>query len=306
MRIVNAIGRCASHGATTLLAGGLSLRLTIGDSVPGLSAIFYATPWPVLAALAILPAFLWVRRRRWQPAGGFALVALLCGIAWARTSFRAGPVPVPGSLRVAYWNVGRPDRERPEVLAKMSEIRADVFGLGETRRGNGPVDPSWTTGQPGKHVLPLRRHMMLSSPMPATQLHDGFLNDRGQYALTQTELRGKAVFILMVDFDAVVTISRKPAFDRMAEIIDSLGDAPLIVMGDFNTPSESVYFTPLRHRLKSAFATAGRGYSHTWPMPLPVLDLDHIWVSHHFRVVSSEHPVSFLSDHLPIVADLEL
>ncbi len=303
---MNAIGRWVSHMATTLLAGGLSLRLTIGDSVPGLSAIFYATPWSVLAAMALLPTFLLARRRRGLPAAGFALVALLCGAAWAGTSFRLGPAPVQGSLRVAYWNVGRPDRERPDVLAKMAEIRADVFGLGETRRGNGPVDPSWTSGQPGKHILPLRRHMMLSTPLPAAQLHDGFLNDRGQYALTQTELRGKTVFILMVDFDAVVTISRKPAFDRLTEIIDSIGDVPLIVMGDFNTPSESVYYPPLRHRMRSAFATYGRGYSQTWPMPFPVLDLDHIWVSHHFRVVSSEHPVSFLSDHRPIVADLEL
>lgn len=306
MRGLNTIGRWASHAATTLFAGGLSLRLTIGDSVPGLSAIFYATPWSVLAALALLPALLWARRRCWLPVVGFALVAVLCGAVWVRSSFRSGPSPVPGSLRVAYWNVGRPDGNRPEVLAKMAEIRADVFGLGETRRGNGPVASEWTIGQPGKHVLPLRRHMMLSSPMPATQLHDGFLNDRGQYALTQTELRGRTVFILMVDFDAVVSISRKPAFDRMAEIIEAVGDVPLIVMGDFNTPSESVYFTPVRHRLRSAFATAGRGYSHTWPMPLPVLDLDHIWVSHHFRVVSSEHPASFLSDHRPVVADLEL
>lgn len=307
MRLVRVAGRLVAQTATALLAGGLTVRLTIGDSVPGLAAIYYATPWAILTAMGIFPAMLWAHRRRWVPVLGFVVVSLLCGVAWVRTSFKRTPAAV-ASLRVAYWNVGRPDEGLGAVLDLVHGINAHIFGFGETRvkKSTGPQHPAWKDRQPDKNTLALRRGMLLATPEPASQLHDGFLNDRGQYALTETLLSGRKIFVLMVDFDAIVSWSRKPAFDRLIELIDSIGDEPLVVMGDFNTPSDSSYFPPLRTRLRSAFEDAGSGYAHTWPMPLPVLDLDQIWVSHHFKIVGAEHRTSFLSDHRPIIADLEL
>ena len=307
MKILRPLGRWTAKAATAFLAGGLSVRLTVGDTLPGLSALYYATPWSVLAASAIFPALLWARRRQWLAVAGFALVSLCCAVAWVRDAFRPVTPAGKSSLRVAYWNVGRPESTLGDVLNVVGDIHADVFGFGETKkmRGDIPPRPEWLERQPDKQILPLRRHMLLASPTKAVQLHDGFLNDRGQYALTQTELHGRKVLILMADFDAIIAWSRKPAFDRLIEIIDSIGDEPLIVMGDFNTPSDSAFFAPMRSRLKDVFETAGRGYAKTWPMPLPVLDLDHIWVSHHFRVVNGEHRTTFLSDHRPVIADLE-
>ena len=305
MRFLRALGRWTAQIATALLAGGLSVRLTIRDSIPGLSAIYYATPWPILAVAALLPAVLGARRRRWPIAAGFLFIALVCGAAWLRNAFHFQKPTGTATLRVAYWNVARPDASVGKVLDLVGEIKADIFGFGETTRGNAPSRPEWSARPPGKHLLPLRRHMLLTTPQPATQLHDGYLNDRGQYALTQTELHGRKIFILMADFDAIVAWSRKPAFDRLIQLIDAIGDEPLIVMGDFNTPLDSTFFAPLRARLRHTFATAGSGYAKTWPMPLPVLDIDHIWVSHHFRIVHSEHRTSLLSDHRPVIADLE-
>ncbi len=306
MRYFRIGGRWAAQAATALLAGGLSVRLTIGDSIPGIAAIYYATPWAVLASMGVFPTVLWARRRRWLPMLGFFLVSAACAFAWIRTSFHSAPKGAGATFRVAYWNVGRPTSNLGEVLDTIVEVKADVFGLGETNRHGGePIPrPEWSQRQPDKHVLALRRHMLLVSKTAATQLHDGFLNDRGQYALTETELAGRKVFVLMADFDAIVSWSRKPAFDRLIEIIDAIGDEPLIVLGDFNTPSDSAFFLPLRKRLRDVFEAAGHGYAHTWPMPLPVLDLDHIWVSHHFRVVESEHLTNFLSDHRAVVAGL--
>lgn len=306
-QIFPALARWATQIATALLAGGLSVRLTIRDSIPGLSAIYYATPWPILTAAALFPAILWARRRRWPIAAGFLFVALVCGAAWVRNAFHFHKPTGTATIRVAYWNTCRPGSELPAALDLINSIHADIFGLAETNSKvrNIHPRPEWATGQPGKQILHLRRHMLLATPQPTTQLHDGLLNDRGQYALTQTELHGRKILILMADFDAIIAWSRKPAFDRLIQLIDAIGDQPLIVMGDFNTPLDSTFFAPLRARLRHTFETAGSGYAKTWPMPLPVLDIDHIWVSHHFRIVHSEHRSSLLSDHRPVIADLE-
>ncbi|MEK0449527.1 MAG: hypothetical protein RL088_1795 [Verrucomicrobiota bacterium] len=304
MRALRAAGRVAAYAATALLAGGLAVRFTTRDSVAGLSAIYYATPWAVLSTCALLPALLWVRRRRFFTAGGFALVFALCTAAWVKTAFRSAPDSRAKDFRVAYWNTGRPGGRVARSLAHIHAIDADIFGLGETKRSRNPATSEWADGLRGKNVLTLRRNMLLVSREAASQVHDGFLNDRGQYALTETQIRGRQVFVLLVDFDAIIAYSRKPAFDRLFQLIDAIGDAPLIVMGDFNTPSDSVHFTELRKRMKSAFESAGSGYAKTWPMPLPVLDIDHIWVSRHFEIAACTHRTTFLSDHRAVFADL--
>jgi vancomycin resistance protein VanJ len=305
-RLIRTLGRWSAHAATLLVAGGLTVRMTIGDTIPGLSTAFYMAPWGVLAAAAFLPVILWAKRRRWPTAAGFASVAILCTIAWVRTSFRSTPAPTTPTIRIAYWNVGRPNATLARVIDTAQSLRADIIALGESRKTGTETQPEWFARPLAKNTLPLRRGMLLTTPETARQVHDGFLNDRGQYALTETQISGRKVFVLVVDFDAIVSLSRKPAFDRLLELIAECGDVPLIVLGDFNTPSDSAYFVPFRAKLRSAFEVAGTGYAHSWPMPFPVHDLDQIWLSHHFKIARCQHGASFLSDHRAIYADVEI
>lgn len=304
-RLVRTLGRWSAHAATLLVAGGLTVRMTIGDTIPGLSTAFYMAPWGVLAGASILPVVLWARRRRWLAVAGFASVAVLSVVAWVRTSFRTAPPPQPSpTFRVAYWNAGRPNAVLGRAIETARSFRADIVGVGESRKTGTETQPEWFASALAKNMLPLRRGMLLGTPEAARQVHDGFLNDRGQYSLIETEISGRKVFVLMVDFDAIVSLSRKPAFDRLIEIVSECGDVPLIVMGDFNTPSDSTFFVPLRAKLRNAFEAAGSGYAHTWPMPLPVLDLDQIWLSHHFKIARCEHAASVISDHRAVFADV--
>jgi endonuclease/exonuclease/phosphatase (EEP) superfamily protein YafD len=39
-------------------------------------------------------------------------------------------------------------------------------------------------------------------------------------------------------------------------------------------------------------------------MVAPIMSLDHVWLSKHFRVVRCEHRTSIYSDHRAVVVDL--
>lgn len=75
--------------------------------------------------------------------------------------------------------------------------------------------------------------------------------------------------------------------------------------GDFNTPRESSHFRQLRKPMTHAFETAGRGLADTWPVPIPVLSLDHIWTTPGLRVVQCRLGGG-VADHRPVMADLAL
>ena len=94
--------------------------------------------------------------------------------------------------------------------------------------------------------------------------------------------------------------------ERVFELARETPDLPTIVMGDFNTPIDSVWFDGARDDFTHAFEQAGRGMLTTWPAPAPLLAIDHIWLSRQFRIDCASIGWSWASDHRPIVTDVLL
>ena len=288
--------------AAPLLLFGVILRLTVRDDFDPLALYYYATPWPVLSALAgICLVHWWNRRRiRWVNLALFAGCLTMFGIR----GFGFAPAPSDAAVfRITYWNVARPEWRLDKILAQSDRLGADFAVFGEHREG--PRTPAqWATHFNGRFVLPLARELLLVAPSEIKRIDGGSLNGVGGCQICRVVMQGREVFLLMVDFTASLGRSRRPGFDRLYQIVDAYAEKPLLVIGDFNTPADSVHFDRLRRHLTSAFGAAGRGYAPTWPMPLPVLQLDHIWTNKHLRVVRCEHRTSIYSDHRAVVADI--
>ncbi|HKP78961.1 MAG TPA: endonuclease/exonuclease/phosphatase family protein [Phenylobacterium sp.] len=86
---------------------------------------------------------------------------------------------------------------------------------------------------------------------------------------------------------------------------------PTILLGDFNATSSSLVYRTLTQHLKPARRLAARKQpTSTFPSPLPVLRIDHLFVSPGIEVQEVSAPFDPLtrvaSDHLPLVMDFEL
>ncbi len=96
------------------------------------------------------------------------------------------------------------------------------------------------------------------------------------------------------------------------QIESARGDAPLLVVGDFNTPVSSQMFQRHWGDFQSAFDLAGIGYGYTspckanrfWPENLPWARIDHILCSPEWTVRSCQIGRSAGSDHRLIAATL--
>jgi endonuclease/exonuclease/phosphatase family metal-dependent hydrolase len=91
----------------------------------------------------------------------------------------------------------------------------------------------------------------------------------------------------------------------------ALADDPLVLCGDLNAGPLSTTYKKLSRRLTDVqtAATGGRAAA-TYHARSPVFRIDHIFVSSHLTVRSTEvrqtADTAAASDHLPLVADLEL
>jgi endonuclease/exonuclease/phosphatase family metal-dependent hydrolase len=86
---------------------------------------------------------------------------------------------------------------------------------------------------------------------------------------------------------------------------------PRILLGDFNATAASVVYRTLTARLSAARRLAPKlTPTSTFPSQLPVLRIDHLFVSRDIRVTDVFAPYEPLtrraSDHLPLVMDFEL
>ena len=281
------------------IALGIFLRSIDHDREGGLLAVRYAAQWPVLAGVAAALAIVFYAGRRCWLCVGSIVVCLACTGAWCRVSWKDNLQQQPGenSARFVYWNVAGPQARLGDVVARAQSFAADFVAIGEAASESDAELAQWRAAFRGQTVLRLRGEMLVATRGVVRSTRYGSLRQKGRYNLLELDLRGRHLRVLVVDFDADATRSRRTPFEALREVVDANADQPLIVMGDFNTPADSPHFKLLGGSLRDAWQTAGRGFSETWPVPLPMLRLDHVWISKEVQPAAFRMDWSLLSDH---------
>jgi endonuclease/exonuclease/phosphatase (EEP) superfamily protein YafD len=132
---------------------------------------------------------------------------------------------------------------------------------------------------------------------------------RGLKDLTGSELLSGAA---QSDLDNFQTLRQLESDELRDRIQQHVGERPLIVVGDFNTPASSSLFQGTWGDLQSAFDVAGYGYGYTspvkpqkyWVSYLPWARIDHILCSADWQVRWCRVGSSRGSDHHCIAAEL--
>jgi len=129
----------------------------------------------------------------------------------------------------------------------------------------------------------------------------------------EVQIDGKAVQVLNTHLGLVPREQQVQArhLAGPAWVEHPRAQGPMILLGDFNATGASVVYRTLTARLKAARNLAPhRQPSATFPSQLPVLRIDHLFVSPQIRVKDVFVPFDPLarvaSDHLPLVMDFEV
>lgn len=294
--------RIAQISSAGLLIAGLILRITVRDEIDRFAILFYATPWPVLAILGFVAAALWASRKRF--ALGCLVVGVICAIVWIVESWERNPQSTDKhDLRVVSWNAEHPRFRLPDAIETARKFDADILGITETESTE-PADAElWRAAFPGHTVQTLPGFMLLITRGEVLGRLSGSLGGGGNFNLVQLKFGERRLQLVFVEFASNPLHSRRLAHDALRSVLSNLPNEPVVVMGDFNTPRESAYLGRLRENLHDAFDVGGNGFAETWPVPVPVLSLDHIFTSKRLRVLRCEHGWA-LSDHRPVIADL--
>lgn len=100
-------------------------------------------------------------------------------------------------------------------------------------------------------------------------------------------------------------LQRQIQADRIKAEIDK-SPYPVIVCGDFNDLPNSYSYNTIGSGLKNTFAEKGSGIGRTFSGISPTLRIDNIFVAEKFEVLQYKCVDKKLSDHFPVIADVEI
>lgn len=171
-------------------------------------------------------------------------------------------------------------------------------------------------------VLEQNTFWLSETPEISTKSWDAALPRIVTYALFENLKTKKKIWVLNTHFDHVGVIARQKSAEIILKKIEELlskKNIPIILTGDFNSQKKDMWMKPLFENLKEASSnslTKPYGGTATWNAfkfnEKPTEQIDFIFCSKNntevkkFRTITDFYDFKYPSDHLPIVAKIEI
>lgn len=278
----------ACRAGWLLLATGLLLQFGLKDRLPGPALLFYALPKPCLLTLAVCLA-LWPGPTRRHRLGALA-VAVGLGLAWLSPALRnpgtPAATPRADDLRLLVWNIARPSGPHAGLIELVRARQPHVVAVIEPGRLQPDGLRAYEQALPGYRADWMPRGLLWLSRVPSRYRERGKLEGIGAYARFEVNGPWPTFPVVVADVFAHLLHSRRGQLQEVLAQAQDRSDALLV--GDLNTPLESVFLESWRDRYHNVFDTAGTGLPETWPLGLPLLSLDQIWAGPDWQVIAVE------------------
>lgn len=208
-----------------------------------------------------------------------------------------------------YFSDSAKIKNQPEFLADYTGLRSCVFGVAKTMTTAGGRD----YGNAVISKFPVISAETLSIPDPEIKDENAYYETR---AITKTKLDVAGGITILQTHMGLAIAESKNAVYKVFSTLDEI-DGPVILMGDFNMRPSNILIDMLRERLFDTALISPDEYlttfpSYVYPEGFSALDktppckIDYIFVSKHFKTLSINVPQTSVSDHRPIVVELEI
>lgn len=311
----------------------LFLRVVWGDAFWWLALAHTLALWLFMPLFVVAPLIIWISLRRKQHRYAFLQACLLVlASAWLLRPLLPKQItpPTKPTLTAINLNVWKDSEDAERIIQWLVEADADLIVIHET------------LGRDWRDLLPYFPYIHVANGDTRIFSKHRFLaedklrlENRPPRSLffprVEIELAEQRIAVYGVHLVNPHGTPRLPflpnafpyhllfGYDdtRRDEQLDYLlghvqtENYPYIVLGDFNISHTSPDYDRIAQHMQDAYAIAGTGLGLTWPIEAdsllpPLLRLDYIWYGNGLRVVHAETGPNVGSDHLPVLAVLEL
>lgn len=257
--------------------------------------IFYAFPLFTILGIGILCASLFLQEKKLFKTLVIALISLC--IYWWLHAFHFEPkiADTENHHGILFWNIA--DQKIKPLSILITHVKADepdFIALVETENVSDSIFRIYQMQLKDYQLLKLKGNMIIGSKHPINRVL--FMGENDNYAFNHITvvMDGKNFEILLIDLYASPFHNKKIPFENIYNYTNK--HSIDLVLGDFNTPFESMYFRELEFGFDS-FRGLNTGLTYTWPFGLPLYELDQIWISKKHQALKLDKKNYIISDH---------
>jgi hypothetical protein len=262
----------------------LAIHFVIKEQTFWSSLYFYACPLPVIIFVVLAMSIILTKRwRRYN-----LIIATVLLVIWLSRSFK---IHIPDTIKetdleVVFWNASR-ENTFESVINESGDI-PDVMVLVEFRKKN---IEELKKRYPEYYFYKSDRELFIFSKTPL----DTIIENTSNYNTTVINFKTAGLNFYAVDATGSPDVPKEWGLTYINQSIKEKNNT--IVLGDFNVPYESVYLKQLKTDFNQAFNKKGNGFRETWFYNIPLLSLDHIWVSKDLKILKTKKLFTSKSDH---------
>ncbi|MFD1616099.1 endonuclease/exonuclease/phosphatase family protein [Gelatiniphilus marinus] len=262
----------------------LAIHFLIKENSYESSLLYYTFPLPIIILVILFLSVLLNKKHRKVN----IIIASIILLIWLLRSFNISfPEAIDeADLEIVFWNSSR-NRGFQDAF-NVSKGIPDVLVLVEGRKND---IEKLQLQFPDYHFYLSDKEIALFSKTPIKIIQE----NTSKYNSTIIHFQTNALNFYATDITGSQDVPRSWELGFANKHVKLKENT--IVLGDFNVPFESKYLSAFKSNFNHAFNQKGNGFRETWFWNIPLLSLDHIWVSKDLEILKTEKIGTFKSDH---------
>lgn len=280
----------------------LLIHFALKDNYPLISTVFYSTPLITIIFYGIVLCFIFCRKRKLVPLLS-ALLTLLTFYFFSNYYFN-NKASVKNTTSLVFWNVAKKEHFPIEIISNIiREHNPNILSFVEAVDVSNEDLNTLNKLHSEFEFKVLKGNMLIGIKGSIIETNYLSKSDNYRFNIIKALVKNKELSILMTDLYASPLKDKTEAFEQIA--LYNKTHSFDFILGDFNTPYESIHFKQLKNNFTS-FHSKSNGFTATWPFGIPLLELDQIWISKKFNPIKlNKHYFQNSSDHALLVASYQ-
>lgn len=295
MKIFRIFRACALIAYALLLL----IHFILKDHFQSLQIFFYAFPLPILILIGCIITIFYYRRKGYF-IFFFWLTLGLTGI-WLNNAY-----VFPRSIEVSedatsviFWNAANRSKLPMAILREsIKKIQPGIIALSETEHATEADIRELSLAFPAYEFQILEGDMMIGVKGQIKNITYVLEEHSYDINFVEMQLHNGPLLLAFTDTFQSPTMNKRKTLETVLHLISERNSD--LIVGDFNTPYESVHFRKFETNYIS-FHDYGQGFSATWPYGIPLLEIDQIYTAKTLSPILLEKFYYKVSDHAMLV-----
>ncbi|WP_431137204.1 endonuclease/exonuclease/phosphatase family protein [Psychroserpens mesophilus] len=280
----------------------LIIHFILKDRIFPLSIFFYGFPLIIIIGITVFLIILFYKRQ-WYRYSLIAIFTVLTIIWYDNYYFQTNTNYEGNTTKILYWNLAKRNQLPVDIISeKVNNYQPEILAFVEAPEKTLKNLNALKSALPNYNFTILKGAMLVAAKGNIVFLNFEYQEDSYKANLLEVTTTSEKIKFIVTDLTSNLLVNKKRPMTFVSDFAKR--ETVDFITGDFNSVYESIYFNELKNNFTS-FHKYNNGFTATWPLGIPLLEIDHFWLSHKHQPIQLIKFQNNASDHAMLISEFK-